>query len=246
MNNSFSLENKTVLVTGASSGFGRAIAIAAAEAGADVILTARNEERLNETLSLLPSGNHQVISYDVNNIDGLDAFVAQLPKLDGLVLCAGIQKIAPVRFLSEDVLQDVMLTNTMAPIRMAQRLLKKNLIARGGSVVWISSIAATCAAAGNGVYAASKGALNAFAKCMALELAPLKIRVNCVLPGTVRTGATDPNMISEEDKKAEEAAYPLGVGQVEDIANGVLYLLSPASRWVTGAELTIDGGITLN
>jgi len=179
MLNAFQLSGKTVLVTGASSGFGRAIAVAVAEAGANVVLTARNEERLEETLSLLPAGNHQVISYDINDTEGLDAFVAQLPKLDGLVLCAGIQKIAPVRFLSEDVLQDVLQTNTMAPIRMAQRLLKKNLIARGGSIVLISSIAATCAAAGNGAYAASKGALNAFAKCMALELAPLKIRVNC-------------------------------------------------------------------
>lgn len=243
--NLFSLANKTILITGASSGFGRAIAIACAEAGANVVLTARNEDRLHETLSMMAPGEHRVITFDVTRTDLLEDFIAQLPKLDGVVFCAGILQTIPVKFITEDSLLQMMQTNSFAPIMMAQRLTRKNLINRDGSVVFISSIAVNSAAIGNAVYAASKGAVNSFARCMALELSRQHIRVNCVQPGLIRTGISDTRVISQEDLEKEESHYPLGPGRPEDVAAAVQYLLSPASRWVTGTNLIIDGGLSM-
>jgi len=243
--NPFTLENKTILVTGASSGFGRAIAVACAEAGANIVLTARNEARLQETLSMMKSGNHQVISYDVTRTDLLDEFVTKLPNLDGVVFCAGVLQTIPVKFISEDALVQMMQTNGFAPIMMAQRLTRRNLIQKDGSVVFISSIAVNSAAIGNAVYAATKGAINSFAKCMALELSRQNIRVNCVQPGLIRTGISDTNVVSQTDLDKEESHYPLGSGRPEDVASAVQYLLSPAARWVTGTNLVVDGGLSM-
>jgi len=241
----FSLENKTILVTGASSGFGRAIAIACAESGANVILTARNEERLHETLSMMKAGLHKVIPYDIIRTDMLDEFVGQLPRLDGVVFCAGILQTIPIKFITEESLLHVMQTNSFAPFMMAQRLTRKNLINKDGSVVFISSIAVGSAAVGNAVYAASKGAVTSFARCMALELSHQKIRVNCIQPGLIRTGISDTNVVSQSDLDKEESHYPLGPGCPEDVAAAVQYLLSPASRWVTGTSIVVDGGLSM-
>lgn len=242
----FNLLNKTILVTGASSGFGRAIAVACAEAGAKVVLTARNINRLNETLSMMQNNNvHQVISYDINRMNLLDDFVEKLPKLDGVVFCAGILQTIPVKFITENALLQMMTTNSFAPFMMAQRLTKKNLIQRGGSVVFISSIAVNSASIGNAVYAATKGAINSFARCLALELSRQKIRVNCIQPGLIRTGISDTNVIAQSDLDREETQYPLGTGRTEDVAAAVQYLLSPASRWITGTSLVVDGGLSM-
>ncbi len=241
----FSLSGKTILVTGAGSGFGREIAKVCAEAGATVILTSKQETHLKETLQILPAGEHRFIAYNVDDTAGLDAFIEQLPPLDGVVLCAGILRTVPVKFISEDVWQQIIQTNTTAPVLMVQRLLKKRLLQKGCSVVFISSIAAFSAAYGNGIYAASKGALNAFSRVLALELAQLQARSNCVQPGLVRTNISDMNVVTDDDLKNEISKYPLGAGNTSDIANAVLYLLSPASRWVTGTTITIDGGATL-
>lgn len=243
--NLFSLENRTVLVTGASSGLGRAIAIVCAEAGAKVILTARNEDRLLETLSMMKTGDHKVISYDITHTDLLDDFVEQLPSMDGVVFCAGVLQTIPVKFITEKALLQMMTTNSFAPFMMAQRLARNNIIQKDGSVVFISSIAANSAAIGNAIYAASKGAVSSFARCMALELSRQKIRVNCILPGLIRTGISDTNIVSKSDLDKEESHYPLGPGYPEDVAAAALFLLSPASRWITGTSLVVDGGLTM-
>lgn len=245
MQNPFSLLGKTILVTGASSGFGRAIAIACSEAGANVVLTARNINRLNETLSLLSGTSHRVLQYDMLNRSEIDIFVDNLPKLDGIVLCAGIQQIAPIKFTTDEIIESTLNTNTISYINIIQRLLKKNMINKGGSVVFISSIATKVAAVGNGVYAASKGAIDSFSKILAIELSKQKIRSNAIAPGSVRTGINDANMLTEEDIIKEETQYPLGAGRVEDIAYCAQYLLSDAARWITGTTITIDGGISI-
>ena len=243
--NVFGLQGKTILVTGASSGIGRSIAICCSQQGANVVLTGRSITRLEETKSLLSGADSKIVPFDLLDIDSLDTFISQLPKLDGVVLCAGIIQTVPVKFISSDTLSDVMNINACAPMMLVQKLVRSNLVSRNGSIVFISSIASVHARVGNSIYSASKGAIDSFARCLALELSYQKIRVNTIMPGLIRTGISDSNVIDDDDLNKEESEYPLGPGSVEDVANGVIYLLSEASRWVTGTSLRIDGGITL-
>lgn len=248
--NPFSLEGKTILVTGASSGIGRATAIECSKVGASVIITARNEERLKATLDSLSTEfgqTHQMILADLSSETGVNALVDELPHLDGVSLNAGIVKTLPVKFINKDDLTEVLNVNMMGPIFLAQRLLKKKKITRGSSVVFTSSIGGVMiSTVGNTMYGVSKGGLNAFMKGMALEMASIGIRSNSVNPGFVATNILSAGTISEEDLKKNESAYPLGrFGKPEDIAFAIIYLLSDASSWVTGHTLVIDGGILL-
>ena len=248
--NPYSLESKTVLVTGASSGIGRTTAIECSKMGASVIITARNEERLKATLESLSTEfgqNHQMILADLSSETGVNALVDVLPHLDGVSLNAGIVKTLPVKFINKDDLTEVLNVNMMGPILLAQRLLKKKKITRGSSVVFTSSIGGVMiSTVGNTMYGVSKGGLNAFMKGMALEMASIGIRSNSVNPGFVATNILSAGTISEEDLKKNVAAYPLGrFGKPEDIAYAIIYLLSDASSWVTGHTLVIDGGVIL-
>ena len=248
--NPFSLEGKTVLVTGASSGIGRTTAIECSKMGASVIITARNEERLKATLDSLSTDygqTHQMILADLSSEEGVNALVDELPHLDGVSLNAGIVKTLPVKFINKDDLTEVLNVNMMGPILLAQRLLKKKKITRGGSVVFTSSIGGVMiSSVGNTMYGVSKGGLNAFMKGMALEMASIGIRSNSVNPGFVTTNILSAGTISEEQLKKNVAAYPLGrFGKPEDIAYAIIYLLSDASSWVTGHTLVIDGGVIL-
>ena len=248
--NPYSLEGKTILVTGASSGIGRTTAIECSKMGASVIITARNEERLKATMDSLSTEygqSHQMILADLSSEEGVNALVDELPHLDGVSLNAGIVKTLPVKFINKDDLTEVLNVNMMGPILLAQRLLKKKKITKGSSVVFTSSIGGVMiSTVGNTMYGVSKGGLNAFMKGMALEMASVGIRSNSVNPGFVATSILSAGTISEEQLKKNVAAYPLGrFGQPEDIAYAIIYLLSDASSWVTGHTLVIDGGVIL-
>lgn len=247
MYNPYSLEGKNILVTGASSGIGRASAIECSKMGAQVVITARNEDRLRETLSNMMGKNHLAIPCDLSDEGSIDNLVASVPELQGLLNNAGLTKTLPIQFISSTDLNFVLGTNTVAPILLLQKLLKKKKLKKGASVVFTSSMAGIGhSSVGNAMYAASKGALSAFIRCAAKELAPKGIRVNAVCPAMVDTGILSSGTISEEQLKEDMKRYPLGrYGRPEDVAWAIIYLLSEASSWVTGDNLILDGGVSI-
>lgn len=244
--NPFSLKGKTVLVTGASSGIGECMAVECSRMGADVVITARNAERLNQTFTRLEAGNHRQVIADLIRIEDIDGLIGELPELDGIVLNAGILKTTPVRNITEENIDSVFQTNILSSIRLIQRLLKKKKIRNGSSIVFISSISTFQVKIGNSLYSATKGAINSFAKVLALEVASKRIRVNCIQPGFIRTRVLEAGAISEEQLQEHFKKYPMGIGKPEDIAYPAIYLLSDAAQWVTGSIFTIDGGGTLS
>lgn len=240
--NPFSLNGKKILVTGASSGIGRGIATACAKMGATIVLNGRNEERLQEVFASLPEGEHQIVAADLADKESVTAMVDALPKLDGIVQCAGVANRIPCKSITQESIDFVINTNLEAPILLQAALLSKKKVNKGASIVFIASRAAESPSMGNAIYSASKGAIISYAKCLALELAPRLIRVNCICPGMVWTDLIT-NVLNEEDLKIEEEKYPLKrFGQVEDVANLALYLLSNASSWMTGESISISGG----
>jgi NAD(P)-dependent dehydrogenase (short-subunit alcohol dehydrogenase family) len=247
MFNPFSIEGKTVLVTGASSGIGRATAVACAKMGAIVVVTGRNEARLRETWESLEGERHQMVVADLTDASQLEALVEQCPVLDGLVNNAGITETVATPFLNRDQLMKVMETNTFAPILLTQRLLKKKKLARGGSIVFTGSISGTSVCVGGNVlYSASKGAIHGFMKNAALDLTVKGLRVNEVCPGMIHTHIMDDSFITDEELTAEAQRYPMKrFGSPEEVAYGIIYFLSDASSFVTGSSLVIDGGFTL-
>ena len=242
MNNPFTLTGKTILVTGASSGIGKGIAIACAGMGAQLILTGRNVARLQDTLASLEGEGHSYIAADLTNTAERAALVAALPMLQGVVHCAGVGSRVPCKMLSQDDIDRVMKPNAEAPMLLQAQLLSEKKIKKQASLVYIASAATTMPSAGNAVYSASKAALMAYAKCLAQELAPRQIRVNCISPTMVWTDLALVGATAEQLKEAEQF-YPLKrYGQPEDIANLAIYLLSDASAWMTGSNIEITGG----
>ena len=244
--NPFSLEGKSILVTGASSGIGRGICIECSKMGATVQLMARNEARLNETLSQMEGDGHQIHMADLCSTDDINALVDALPVLDGVVLCAGIIKTMPVKNINEEAMTEIFNANIMGDIKLCSRLLKKKKLNHGASVVFISSVSTFNVKVGNSLYSATKGAVNSFAKAMALEVSKQNMRVNCIQPGFVPSSILSDGAIEKDEfLKFYAERHPLGFGTPSDIANGCIYLLSDAARWVTGSIFTIDGGYTL-
>ena len=247
MTSPFSLSGKTILVTGASSGIGRAAAIECAKAGAQVILTARNTDRLQESLEMLPGEGHMFLPCDLDKPEEIANLVAGLPAIHGVINNAGFTKILPLQFIDEQSFKDILNVNTVAPVLLLRLLLKKKKLQAGASVVFTSSLAGLGrSTVGNGMYTASKGAVSAFVACAALELAKKNIRVNAVCPGMVDTGILSNGTISEEQLEKDRMNYPLGrYGKPEEVAWAMIYLLSDASSWVTGTNLIIDGGYSI-
>jgi NAD(P)-dependent dehydrogenase (short-subunit alcohol dehydrogenase family) len=245
--NPFTLESKTILVTGASSGIGRATAIECSKLGAVLVITGRNEKRLIETFSLLEKNKHRSIVTDLNDIENIENLVDTIPLLDGVVNNAGINISLPIQFINPTDLNETLRINTISPIILTQLLVKKKKLNKGSSIVFTSSIAGIFRSSmANSMYSASKGAINGFMKNAALELASKYIRVNSVNPGMVSTGLIGNSGISEEQYFEDKKKYPLQrYGTPEEIAFAIIYLLSDASAWVTGSSLLIDGGITL-
>lgn len=247
--NPFSLQGKTVLVTGASSGIGQTVAIECSKMGAKVVITGRNQERLNETFQQLEGTGHCQFPADLSVFEEIEKLVEFCPAIDGLSQNAGIAKIIPVKKITESVLENVMQTNAIAPIMLTQMLLKKKKLKAKGSIVFTSSLSGIyCVHYGESMYAASKGALSGFAKGAALELAAQGIRVNCVNPSIIQTNIfkNEGDIISEEQMQEKIQLYPLKrLGVTTDVAWAHVFYLSDASTWVTGTNLPIDGGYTL-
>lgn len=241
--NPFSLEGKTVLITGASSGIGQATAIECAKMGAKVVITGRNAERLQETFEQLDGEEHMQIIADLNQEEDIERLVAECPSLDGLVNNAGRGKSKPVNFLKLEDLQEVFQTNLFGVALLTKGLLKKKKLGKGSSIVFTSSISSYMTAPGLSVYASSKAAVCGYMRTCAIELGVKGIRCNAVLPGMVETKLINSGTYTDEDKQKDLNLYPLGrYGIPTDIAHGIIYLLSDASVWVTGLELVIDGG----
>ncbi len=241
--NPFTLENKTVLVTGASSGIGRSIAVACSKMGAKLIITGRNEQKLDDTQSLLHPNSHVKVICDLTDKNSVQLMVEGLPKLDGVVHCAGIGQRLLCRQLSEDNVDIVLGVNFKAPVLLQGELLKQKKINKACSIVFMASIASWVPSVGNAVYSASKAAIASYAKCLSLELAPRLIRVNCISPGMVWTDFIKYESILESQLKEDESKYPLKrYGTPEDIAYLAIYLLSDASSWMTGSNVKISGG----
>ena len=241
--NPFSLEGKTVLVTGASSGIGRATAVECAKMGARVIVTGRNAERLQETFNMLEGSEHLQITANLDNEEDIECLVTECPVLDGLVNNAGRGLSKPVCFLKIEDLQGVFQTNLFGVALLTKMLLKKKKIAKDASIVFTSSISSYMTAPGLSIYASSKAAICAYMRTCAIELGPKGIRSNAVLPGMVETRLINSGTYTDEDKQADLNNYPLGrYGRPEDIARTMVFLLSDASSWMTGTELVVDGG----
>ena len=244
MYNPFSLNGKTVLVTGASSGIGRSIAVECSRIGADVILTGRNVEQLNQTLALMEIGCHVVVSADLSDETDIARLVDLVPEVNGVVHCAGVGKRTICKMIKEADLDFVLKPNLYGPILLQRHLLKMKKIAKEASIVFIASSAPYAPAIGNGIYSASKGAILGYANCLGLELAPQKIRVNSICPAMVLTEFVEKDALEMGvDYQALQLKYPLKrYGKPKDVAYLTIYLLSDASSWMTGTAIDLTGG----
>lgn len=245
--NPFALVGKTVLVTGASSGIGQATAIEAARLGAKVVITGRNADRLQQTFGQLEGSGHLMVTADLTCPDDLNRLVGQSPELNGLVLCAGVGLTLPFNFCTREKFNEMFEVNYFAPVEFLRLLSRKKKILKAGSVVFIASIGGTTGFSnGNAIYGATKAGIVSTMKFCAIEMAPRNVRVNAVSPGMVETPLIHRTNRTEEELAKDMARYPLRrYGRPEDIAHGVVYLLSDASSWVTGHSLVIDGGVTI-
>jgi len=247
MYNPYSLEGKTILVTGASSGIGRAVAIECSKLGAILVITGRDKTRLNETFVNLNENSKNIqIQADLTKYSDIERICEITPNLDGLVNNAGITKVLFVKAIKKQYLEDILNTNTIAPILLTQLLVKKGKMNKFSSIVFTSSLSGVfCVHYGESMYAASKGAISGFAKGAALDLSRQQIRVNTVNPGVIITDIFE-GVLTEDELEEKKKFFPLKrFGQPTDVAYAIIYFLSDASSWVTGADLKIDGGYTL-
>jgi len=249
MSHPFNLTGKRILITGASSGIGKSIAIECSKMGAELILLGRNEERLNETLSSLTKGpNHCYFSFDFSeghDFGEIGQKIVEGGKLDGLVNCAGVTSTLPIKSISPERMRKIFDINVFGAFEMAKWFTKKNVVVdEGGSIVFIASVMGVMGEVGKTLYSMSKGALISGSKSMALELANRKIRVNTISPGVVMTPMVENGVYAQNDELFNKviAKHPLGIGNTEDVAHSVIYLLSPAAKWITGTNIMVDGG----
>lgn len=248
MYNPFTLENKTILVTGASSGIGKATALECAKMGAKVIVTGRDATRLKETFDLLEGDSHQMFQADLTNSEQLENLVGSLDKLDGVVHSAGISGHYLFNFLKEEQLDGMMEINFKIPTMLTQKLLKQKKVANGGSIVFMNSTSGIISSyLGGSIYSASKGALNGLLKGLALEYASKKIRVNGIMAAMVETPIMNSGDLTEEQIALDKSKYPLKrYGMPEEVAYAIVFLLSDASAWTTGTNILLDGGRTIS
>ena len=252
MYNPFSLQNKTILVTGASSGIGRQCAIDCSRMGAKVVMIARNEERLKETFSRLEGEGHSWYSFDLNDFDKyvelVDRIVQQSGPVDGVLNCVGISTTEPLKFTTSNRLESFYKTNVIGAVLLSKEICKlKHYRKEGCSIVFFSSVMGVVGESMKTSYSLTKGALISAARSLACEYAKKNIRFNCISPGVIETpiNANQPYMRDPELRKQFEAKHLLGIGQCSDISNACIFLLSGASRWMTGQNLIVDGGFTV-
>ncbi|MCS4511202.1 SDR family NAD(P)-dependent oxidoreductase [Xylophilus ampelinus] len=243
----FSLSGKRILVTGASSGLGRQIAIVCAASGAQMVICGRNSDRLQESLSQLAGEGHVTITGDLTDDAVIASTVESAGSIDGVVHCTGISIPMPARMARREFVERLYNINVFTPQLLTNQLLARNKINRNGSILFMSSSAAVRGVHGTSIYAGTKAALIAAARCIALETAKRGIRVNCLAPDLVETPmlyGSGANMPTDQWLEEQRAIHPLGLGTPDDVANAAVFFLSPASRWITGTTLIMDGGIT--
>lgn len=249
-NNPFSLQNKTILITGASSGIGKGIAIACANQGAKLLLLGRDLDRLKETLNLCENGKeHSFLSLDLqddlNGTNNFQSFVKSHSPIHGFVHAAGMSPTVPFKVMKKEQVLAAFQLNLFSSIEILQQLIKVGIKApEGMSVLMIASVMSKVGEKGKSLYAMTKSAMIGMVKSLALEYADKKIRFNSISPAVINT----PLSSKSEYRKDELAMgkvldqHPLGLGEVEDIAHAAVYLLSDASRWTTGSNMIVDGG----
>ncbi len=242
---------ETILITGASSGMGREMAIRFSRQYR-VIVNGRNLERLQETISMCQNAEQQLIwQFDLSNVDGLEESLTSFLKAEGITVnyyvhCAGMMKNYPIKMVNVELLQQTFNTNVFSAELITKLLVNKRLNNNSlKSIVYISSNISGFGAKAHSVYGASKGAVDAMMKSLAMELAP-NIRVNSVLPGAVKTMLTEHIFEDENLINRMKETYPLGLGTTSDIYEAVRFLLSEEARWITGQQITVDGGRTVN
>jgi NAD(P)-dependent dehydrogenase (short-subunit alcohol dehydrogenase family) len=251
--NMYSLIGKSVLVTGASSGIGKEISINLSKAGVNVIILGRNAERLDITFNLLSSEckkeRNKIIS-DLTEESNIKETVEKLDNIDAVIHCAGIGRYVPLKYYNNTLLEEFYKINVFAPLLLTKELIKKRKINDGGSIIFISSVMSIIGAKANGIYASTKSALLGAVKCLALELAPNKIRINCISPALVKTPLLDSGIdkggISQTEYDKDILKHPLGIGMPSDISNVCHFLISDEARWITGTNIIIDGGYSLH
>lgn len=247
--NPYQLDGRRILITGASAGIGRATAQRCAELGATIVGLGRNEERLTETIATLSGKGHAYQVADVDDTDGLlrtvEAVVAANGPLAGIVHAAGVQRATPLRVArTEDFLAHYR-TNALGAATLLAAVAKRGVASpQGCSVVLVGSVMSTLGAVGLAAYCSSKAAVVSLAKSAALELATAGVRVNAVLPGIVDTEMSRRYLssLAEDQVRTIRGKHPLGIGQPEDVAHAIVFLLGDTARWITGTCLTVDGG----
>lgn len=248
MNHPFDLSQKNILVTGASNGIGKSIAILASQMGAKLTITGRNKERLQETLQSLEGSHHKIFAGDLTENEVLEELSNLCGPLDGIVHSAGIVKPIPVHYLKKSKIEEIAGINFYAPVELNRHLFKMKKINKNASFVFISSISSHHPFKGGAVYTSFKAALETYSKSIALEMAHKGIRSNCIKAGLVETHIMEvtAQAASKESLENHRNQYPLGFGKPEDVANTAIFLLSEGSKWMTGTEIVLDGGLTIS
>lgn len=247
MDNPFSIEGKTILVTGAASGIGKATALQCSKMGAKVVMLDINEDGLNSTKNEILDGNVEIFAVDLTDYDKLCNTVAQFPKFDGVASNAGIVLSLLAKFNEPSDMERIFNINTFSHINLVQQLISQKKLNKGASIVFTSSMSGVfCGLAGGSLYGASKSAILGYSKALAIELAPRGIRVNTIHPGMIDTPLTNGTALSKELLEEDAKKYPLGrYGAPEEVAYSIIYLLSDATKWMTGTQLLIDGGYSV-
>ncbi|MDD3739291.1 MAG: SDR family NAD(P)-dependent oxidoreductase [Lentimicrobiaceae bacterium] len=244
IDNSFCIKGKTILITGASSGIGKQVAIDLSKMGAKVVIVGRDKTRTEETYNLLENSEHKFYCLDLTDGEKQDELVEQLPQLDGIVHSAAITHHLPAKFVSHNDIDNVFSINFNAIVELNSKLLRKKRIAKPASIVHFTSLASKYPYYGGSIYAASKAALEVYSRCLAIELADRQIRVNCVQPSFVKTPMveTATNNIGYDVVESSKRLMPLEIVDIEDVSKTVSFLISDASKWISGAIIPLGGG----